>query len=163
MATSWTAGAGDFMRPHRGPVRIKNFPEGASQTFKKGYPVIFSAVANFENDIIVWTADLTTGILGVACENASGTRGTNISVWMAEPSVEFKARVQDTGVIDALDVTKTRGLVIDTTNTICRVDLSETVAVIATITEIVAPTLDGDTNAIVAFTFKPAVRGLFPG
>jgi len=147
-----TVGSGDFMRAHRGDHKIRNFPEGASQTFKRGYPVIFSAVSNKEYEIIVWTADLTTGIIGVAQQDASGTEGTSIPVLMASPDAEFRAPIQSGGTIDYTDLSKQRGLVIDTTNTICRVDLSETVAKIVTITDLVVGT-DGDINATVAFKF----------
>lgn len=162
MATTYVAGKGDYCRPFRGDLKILNFPEGASQTFKKGYPVIFSAVSNKEFEVIVWTADLTTGIIGIASADASGTEGTNIPVWIAGINTEFVARVQDTGVNDYTDVSKQRGLVIDTTNTILRVDLSETVAKIVTITSLVAPTADGDTNGLESFKFMQADLA-FPG
>ena len=158
MATSWTAGPGDFIRPFRLP-RVEHYKEGASQTFKRGYPVILSATSDKGNKITVAGADPTADIVGFAADNASGTEDTLIPVWVADEQAEFQGRVQDTGVLDADDTGEAYGLVADATNLIWRVDRSETTTTIAKIVKL----LDGhgDTNGKVVFKVLNSRRSPF--
>jgi hypothetical protein len=160
MATR-TVTAADYIRPYRGPVRLKKFPEGASQTFKKGYMLKFGADAGAENRVIVVGADPTL-VIGVAAQDASGTTDAEVAVWLAEPGVEFLGVVQDTGALDQTNLAAAGyGMVADATNTIHRVDLTETTAKVVHITELIDA--DADVNGRVAFQFLPAVRAPFVG
>jgi hypothetical protein len=94
-----TVSSGDFIRPHLGYVRLDHYPEAATQTFKKGAPLIRGVAAGKENQAKVSTTDAVLGFLGIAADDASGVEGTDLTIWVAEPGVEFVARVQDTGVL----------------------------------------------------------------
>jgi hypothetical protein len=156
-----TVSSGDYIRPHRGHTRILHALEGAAQTFKKGAPVKFSAVAGRENEIIVVAADPTTGIFGVAADDASGVQGTDITVWLAEPGVEFIGRVQDGGVLAHTNVGAALGLIFDAVNNIFRVDLSDT-----TNTNLIGVSLvdaAGDINGRISFQWKASARTPFQG
>jgi hypothetical protein len=161
-----TVSSGDYMRPYRGPVRCKNAPEAVSQSFKLGYPLIPGTTSGKEDEVKIAGTDPTTGILGVAAGAASGTETTNITFWLAEPEVEFLARVQDTGSAVRTDVGKTYGIVLDATNLIWRVDLTETTNVNVVITEVLNQpglSVPGDTNNLVAFQWKASARTPFAG
>jgi hypothetical protein len=90
MATTFVPSAGDIIRPY-GKSKVKHFPEAASQTFKRGYPVILDAASN-ENRIRVAGTDPTAAIVGIAAADATGTTGNMIPVWLAQPELKFKAR-----------------------------------------------------------------------
>ena len=158
MATQ-VAGAGDFIRPYRGPVRLRTFPEGASQSFKKGYLLKFGADAGAENRVIVVAADPTL-VVGVAAQDASGTTDNPVSVWLAEAGVEFRVRYADSQAIDQTDIADAGfGMVADGTNLIHRLDNTETSAKVFHVTELLDA--DGDVNGAVAATILAAVRAPF--
>lgn len=100
MATTFTPSAGNIMRPY-GKVRLKHFPEAATQSFKRGYPVIMDA-ASTENRIKVAADNPTAAIVGVAAEDASGTTGNKVAVWCADPNTKF---IVTTVASDAVDFT----------------------------------------------------------
>lgn len=156
-----TVSSGDYLRPHRGPVRIFNAPEGAAQTFRIGAPLKLSAVAGHENEVLVVGTDPTAGVLGVAAENATGVQGNVIAYWIAEPGVEFVGRVQDTGTLAYTQKGVAYGIVLDATNGIWRVDLSDTTNVNTIVTDLVDAV--GDVNGRVAFQWKASVRLPFAG
>lgn len=156
-----TVSSGDYMRPFRGPVRIFHAPEAASQTFKKGYPLIAGTASGKENQVKIAGSDPTTGILGIACEDASGVEGTDIAFWIAEPGVEFIARVQDTGVLVYTSKGMAYGIVLDATNLIWRIDLSDTTNVNNIVTGLVDAV--GDVNGNVSFQWKASSRLPFLG
>lgn len=146
----------DYIRPYRGPVRIRTFPEGASQTFLKGDPVKFGSDAGHENRVIVAGADPTL-IIGFAAQDASGTTDEPVSVWLAETGVEFVGRVQNAGALDQTQLAAAGyGLVADGTNDIWRVDLTETTTKVVHITELIDA--DADVNGRVAFAVLAAAR-----
>jgi hypothetical protein len=169
MATTWTATSKDFCRPFRGPVRLRNYPEGPSQTFKKGIPVRLSGTSTNENQVLQIGAGATV-ILGVAAEDASGTTNTHIAVWLAEPGVEFKARLASGQTSLFSLVTQKFGGTIDTSNNIFRIDTSTTTGLQVDITAIGAANgtdllLDpvNDINAYVGFEFTSAARSVYKG
>jgi hypothetical protein len=72
-------------------AKVKHFPEDASQTFKRGYPVIIGG-AGVENKIKVASNDPTAAIVGIAAADASGTTGAMCPVWLAKPEYQFVGR-----------------------------------------------------------------------
>jgi hypothetical protein len=148
MATR-TVGSGDEIRPFRG-VRIKHYPEMASQTFKRGDPLIYSTVSDHQNEVGIAGSD-PVYIMGYAAEDASGTQGTDIGVYVADSHSEFCGVVQSGGTLAYTNLGVKYGLVADGTNHIWRVDLSETTAaaVHCHITELLDPV--GTVNGRVAF------------
>lgn len=151
-----TVTSADYIRPYRGTARIRTFPEGASQTFKKGDPLKFGADAGHENRVIVCGADPTL-IIGFAAGDASGTTDEPVSVWLAEVGAEFIGRVQNTGALDQTQLAAAGyGIVADGTNDIWRVDLSETTTKVVHITELIDA--DADVNGRVAFTVLATPR-----
>lgn len=159
MAT-YTVGSGDYIRPYRKP-RVEHFPEGASQSFRVGYPVILSATSDKGNRITVAGADPTADIVGFAAAAASGTADTLIPVWVATEEAEFIGRLQDTGTVDNDDIGEAYGLVADATNLIWRVDRSETTTTICKIVRIPEPYVHGDVNPMVVFKVLNARRSPF--
>jgi hypothetical protein len=151
----------DYIRPYRGDVRLRNRPEAPSQTFPIGTPLITGADAGEEIQVKTAGSDPTTGILGFSAQAATGTEDENISFWLAEPGVEFVARVQDTGVLDYTNIGTAYGMVYDSTNDIWRVDLSDTTNVNVIVTALIDA--DGDVNGRVAFQVKASARSPFLG
>jgi hypothetical protein len=100
MATTFTPSAGNIIRPY-GRSKVKHFPEAASQTFKRGYPVIMDS-ASTENRIAVAADNPTAAIVGIAAEDASGTTGNKVAVWLAKPEYQF---IVTTVASDAVDFT----------------------------------------------------------
>lgn len=147
-------GAGSYIRPHR-RVRMRAFPEDSSQSFKVGDPVILSTDSDEGNYIKIAGADPTTdrGFVGFAAKAATGTKGTMIDVWLATGDAEFIGHVSGAAAADDTldndDIGVEYGIVVDSTNTIYRVDLSETTAKVVRILELVDA--HGDTNGRVVF------------
>jgi hypothetical protein len=156
-----TVSPGDYLRPHLGHVRLDHYPEATTQTFKKGAPLLHSVVSGKENQVKVSTTDAVLGFVGVAADDASGVEGTDITIWVAEPGVEFIGRVQDTGVLSNVQLGVAYGLVFDATNAIWRVDLSDTTNVSVIVTHLVDAV--GDVNGRVAFQFKASARSPYLG
>lgn len=157
MATH-TVTSRDFIRPDRN-VRTMDFKEEASQTFLKGAVVVQDATN--KDEVEEAGADPTARILGIALEDASGTADTKILVGLAEPGAEFVGRVQDTGTLAVGNLGTNYGLVYDSTNTIWRVDLSDTSNVNVTVTGFVDAV--GDVNGRVRFQFLASARGIYKG
>ncbi len=98
MATTFGTSAGDVIRPW-GKSEIRHYPEAASQTFKRGEPVILGA-AGVENRIRVASDDPVGSIVGVAAEDASGVTGTKIGVYLAKPELKFLIKTLAAAAID---------------------------------------------------------------
>lgn len=107
MAT-FVPGNGDIMRPY-GRCEIRHYPEAASQTFKAGYPVILDAASN-ENRIKVAADNPTAAIVGVAAQDATGTTGSMIAVWVAKPELKFQVRTVASDAVDFSDIGTARAL-----------------------------------------------------
>lgn len=148
MAT-FLIGKGNYIRPYRN-VRIRPFPEAASQTFIVGDPLILQTTADKGHQVKISGADPTAGtVVGFALAAASGTEGTSIPVAMLDEQGEFMVVVQDTGAIDNDDIGDEYGIVADATNLIWRLDLTETTAKVFRIVAF-APKPDGSGGMCVA-------------
>jgi len=100
---------------------------------------------------------MSTAIVGVAAEAAVGpgstnTRGTIISVWEANPLIEFRANTQGAN-LNSSQVGKTKAIVWDSTLTIHKVDLSN--STLLNVRVVVTQLIDaeGDSGGAVAFRF----------
>lgn len=98
MATTFVPGNGDGIKPY-GRCQLKHFPEDASQSFKRGYPVIMGG-AGVENKIKVASNDPTAAIVGIAAADASGTTGAMCPVWLAKPECRFVGRTLASVAVD---------------------------------------------------------------
>lgn len=146
-----SVGSKNHMRPHR-YCRIMYFLEGASQTFKAGHMVVLSS-----GKIVKGASDPTAAtVVGVAAEDASGTTDRKIGVYVADENAEFKANVQDTGALALANVGTAYGVVLDATNDIFRVDLSDTTNTRVRVTELIDEV--GDVNGLVVFKWLNAAR-----
>jgi hypothetical protein len=148
-----------FIRPFSAGIRTREYKEEASQTFKKGAILVQDATAKDECEEA--GSDPTARILGVSMDDASGTADTKILVSLAEPGAEFVGHVQDGGTLAASNLGTNYGLVYDATNTIWRVDLSDTSNVNVVVTGFVDEI--GDVNGRVRFQFLAAARGIYKG
>jgi hypothetical protein len=108
MATTFVPSAGNIMRPF-GKCEIKHYPEDASQTFKRGYPVILGG-AGLENKVKVAADNPTSAIVGVAAEDASGTTGNKVAVWLAKPELKFQVTTVASDPVDFTDIGSLRAL-----------------------------------------------------
>jgi hypothetical protein len=159
---------------------VMEFPEAASQTFKKGYPVYLAATG------ITICAANPAKILGFAADDAhnDGSAGLhNIGVYIAHPSTIFAGNIVVSGNANGNNVAPTKavlaqaqlglsyGLNLDATNMIATVDTSDT----GSSKERVVPFAPlnaygqgdpseggmGDTGARVLFTVMPAYSQLY--
>lgn len=85
----WVSGAGGSTTP--GP--IYSYPEIASQTFKKGHPVVFDE----SSEGIVACSFGTQTALGIALQDASGTTGGMVDVLVFEAGQVFSATISTSG------------------------------------------------------------------
>lgn len=107
---------------------------------------------------------MSTAIVGFAAEapsaggSSTNTRGTVISVWEANPMVEFRAQTQGANLASSA-VGKNKALVWDSTLTIHKVDLSN--STIANVRVRVTGLIDseGDSGGAVAFRFLTRTPG----
>lgn len=151
MAT-FVVGANDHFRPYRN-TRIAYFPEAAGQTFKAGHVVVLNASGQIAKG---GTDPAAATVVGVAAEAATGTTNRKCGVYVADENAEFQGRVQDTGALNANQVGKQYSIVLDATNDIFRVDLTDTTNLRVNVTELIdAP---ADVNGRVAFKWLNAAR-----
>jgi hypothetical protein len=115
MATTFVPGNGDGIRPY-GKCKLKHFPMAASQTFKRGYPLIMDAASN-ENRVRVAATLPTAAIVGVAaadaasCANVDGTTINGmVPVWLAQPENKFQIRTVAADAVDFSDIGTLRSL-----------------------------------------------------
>jgi len=139
-------GSGNIIRPFR-HVRIQHYPEDASQSFKKGEPVIFSSTGGKENKIKISGADPTALLIGIAAADASGVEGTMVPVWLFTSDAEFRIQMADTQSVNRADRQVSYGIVKDATNVIWRLDNTETTAKVFVVTEFIDA--HGDVNGAV--------------
>ena len=156
-----TVSSQDFIKPVRLSTvgEIRSYPEGASQTYRLGAILVKSTVSGYENYVVqadtTGAAYPTTGtVVGIAASAASGTTGTGQLTYVANDNQEFIGRIQDGSAIAATMQGLACGIVYDTTNTIWRVDTTNTSAAgqVVVITELVDPV--GDVNGRVYFQFN---------
>ncbi len=161
MATR-TVNSNDWIKPFRGNDRLLSAPEGSSQTFKKGAPLIFSAVSAHENEVIAFVEDSTTGLVGFAAQDATGTQGSAISYYIADTDSEFYGVVESAKATAWIMLTGgPYSMVYDATNAIWRIDTSDTSHDVLLITSLIDPV--GTVNGRVSFVTLPAARLPFQG
>jgi hypothetical protein len=100
---------------------------------------------------------MSSAIVGVAAEAAAGlgstnTRGTVISVWEANPMIEFRANTQGANLASS-SVGKAKALVWDSTLTIHKVDLSNSTLINSRVVVTQLIDNEGDSGGAVAFRF----------
>ena len=107
-ASSWNA-LQPRLQPEYGKIpEIMSFPEKATQSFKAGTPVKLTTTAG----TVEIATDGTTGFLGIAMEDASGTTSAALKVQVCRPETRIIARVTNNGT-DALPTTLTQGVAYD--------------------------------------------------
>ncbi len=160
MATTFAIGTGDGFRP-LGKCRIKHYPEDASQTFKKGEPLIVGG-AGLENKVKITADNPTSGIVGIAAADASGVTGALVPVWCAEPHQLFIGRTVVGDGLDYSDIGTARAIQAHgTLTTTWVVDTSDAGNDSVTVRYYRSPDssvalAEGDISAEVIFTFVPA-------
>lgn len=155
-----SVGSGNYLRPYRN-VRVRSYPEDASQTFKRGAIVIFSSTSGKENELKEAGADPTAKMLGVALADASGTEGTLIPVALFTENSEFQVHYADTQTVSRADLNVSYGVVKDSTNNIWRLDNTETTAKVFEVVELIDA--HGDVNGRVVVRPTTATQKLVYG
>ncbi len=162
MATTFTVGSGDYIRPYRN-CRIQHFPVHVSQTLKRGQ-VVKIAGAGYENRLIVSTDTTVAGIVGVIAEDIT-TIATHVpstdkaAVWLATVDAEFIARTNADDAVDFSDIGVEVELEIDATNSIVRVETDSTTYEVVQILQFLDPVTknvqatEGDINVLCVFKF----------
>lgn len=166
MATTFVPGGGDAFKPY-GPCRIKHYPMAASQTFKRGYPLILDAASN-ENRVRVAATLPTTLIVGIAaadasaCANSDGTTtGAMVPVWIAQPQLRFIGRTKASVAVDFTMIGVCKSLVAHASLNIWVVDISDSGNDAVVVEGFYNPntnalqTAEGDFEANVLFHFDP--------
>lgn len=153
MATTFAVSSGDYIRPYRN-VRIQHFPEAASQTFKRGEPLIMDAAAT-ENRVRIAGSAPTSLIVGIAAADASGVTSTMIPVWLATLTAEFKGTGMAAQAMDWTDLSVGKALIKDATNVIWQVDNTNGADSVVPL-EILAPATQGDFLGYYSFRFAYA-------
>ena len=166
----FTLSSGSVCRLHRTPwgaTQTRSFGCStgvSSATIHAGRPVTldYTEAGNTSNAAFVKasTADNTFYLVGIAAETVSGSTavaGTALSVWEANPLVEFKA-VTKAGTLQSSQVGLTKTLHWDSTLTIAYVDLSASTATDhrVVITQLIDQ--QGDSGGYVAFRFISDAR-----
>lgn len=159
MATTFVPAAGDFLRPY-GRCKVKHYPEAASQTFKRGYPIILDAASN-ENRIRVASNDPTAALVGIAAADASGTTGAMCPVWLAKPEYQFVGRTIAGTAVDFTSIGVAKALEAHASLAIWVVDTSDSGNDSVVVEHFINPdtqayqTAEGDSEANVVFHFDP--------
>jgi predicted NBD/HSP70 family sugar kinase len=173
MATTFSVGSGDYIRPYRN-VRIQHYPVAVSQTIVRGAFVRLSTTATQENRIKLAAITDTSGLVGVAAENITTTAThvpatDKIAVWVADANAEFIGRLAVARTVDFTKLGLAVGMVIDATNAIWVVETAdvttETVSVINFLDPVtkIPQTVEGDTSALVLFKFIAGSSIFAPG
>ncbi len=166
--TDFTLSSGSILRPYRSPwgafpTRGFALSTGiSSNAIGLGRIVAMDVNTDTNADQILPSSQtagvvMSTMIVGVAAEAAVGpgstnTRGQLISVWEANPLIEFRAQTQG-ATLQSSQVGKTKAIVWDSTLTIHKVDLSN--STLANVRCVVTQLIDavGDSGGAVAFRF----------
>jgi hypothetical protein len=160
MASLGGVSSGDFIRPWRN-CTLRHFPEAASQTFKKGDPLIQDS-ASTENRVKIAGDNPTSVIVGIAAEDATGVTGNKVGVFLAEPHAEFVARGDATTGCNFTQLFTAVALEIDATNAIWRAETDDAGNDSIIVLEFRDPvtrevlTTEGGTDPLVVFRFKEA-------
>lgn len=169
--TDFTLSSGSICRPLRSPwgafpVRALRTESTMAAAIQIGRPVVLLADASSNTDCIKGVAANTPNyfyIAGIAAEavssgTSSGTLSPKVSVWEANPAVEFKA-VTKGGTLGSSLVGSRRSLVFDSTLNIAWVDVTGSTA--ADWRVIVTDLIDsvGDSGGYVAFRFVQSLAG----
>lgn len=146
-----------------GPKKIRTYPEAATQTFKRGDPVILSsgkvAIANSSSNLYT-----STDLLGFAERDATGTTDTDIPVMLPGNGTEFVACLAN-GAAEAVWAATYTGTAYDmrlnssiTSGALgfC-VDVGSTSTANAEITGVI-PGTENDTTSKVVFTVPTGKR-----
>lgn len=162
MATTFGVGSGDYIRPYLRRPLIKHFPMAASQTFKKGEPLIMDA-ASTENRVRVASNQPTTLLVGIAasdaadCLNSDGTSaGALCPVWCATHDAIFRAVGKAAQALDYTDLSVGLALLKDATNNIWYIDNTDTTHDAVVPMFIIPPAVQGDFQGYYAFRFAAA-------
>ena len=160
MASLGGVSSGDYIRPFRN-CTLRHFPEDATQTFVKGDPLIQGA-AGVEHKVKIAGDNPTSAIVGIAAEDATGTTGNKVAVWLAEPHAEFIGRGDATDTVDFTDIGAKRPLEIDATNDIWRVETDDAGNDCVVVLQFRDPvtrevlTAEGGTDPLIVFRFVEA-------
>jgi hypothetical protein len=108
-ASSWNA-----LQPRLGIEgssipEIISFPEKATQSFKAGTPVKLTTTAG----TVEIATDGTTGFLGIAMEDASGTTNAALKVMVCRPNTPIIARCTVAGTATKPSTVLTQGVAYD--------------------------------------------------
>lgn len=145
------------IRPYRF-CEIRHFPEDAGQTFKRG-EVLIQGGAGLENKVKVAGNNPTSAIVGIAAENASGTTGNKVAVYLAKPDAEFVGYIDGTDAVDFSDIGSPRALEDQSTEEVWTVETDDAGndSVVPTqyldATTRTPLTAEGGTEALVVFRF----------
>jgi hypothetical protein len=166
MATTFVPGNGDGIRPY-GRCKVQHYPMAASQTFKKGYPIIQGG-AGVENQIRVAGNDPVAALVGVAACDASAvansdgtTLGAMCPVWLAKPEYQFVARTIAGTAVDFTMTGVCKALEAHASLSIWVVDISDSSNDSVVCEKFINPdnqtlqTTEGDFEANVVFHFDP--------
>jgi hypothetical protein len=159
MATTFVPGTGDAIRPY-GRCKVKHFPEAASQSFKRGYPIIMDAASN-ENRIRVAGTDPVAALVGIAAADASGVTGAMCPVWLAKPEYQFQARTIAGTAVDFTMRGVCKALEAHASLAIWVVDISDSGNDAVVVEDFLDPntnalqTVEGDFETNVVFHFDP--------
>lgn len=167
MATTFSVGSGDYIRPWRN-CDIKHFPEDATQTFVKGDPLIIGG-AGVENKVKIASDNPTAAIVGIAAEDASGVTGNKVAVYVARGDAEFLVRTISSDPVDFTDIGAARAIQADGTNSIWVVDTTDAGNDSVVIQEYRNPetrevqTAEGDSSVWAVVRFVPGATIWGPG
>lgn len=166
--TDFTLSSGMILRPYRSPwgafpTRGFALSSGiSSNAIQVGRIVSLDANTDSNAGQVLPSSQtagvvMSTAIVGVAAESPSNpgstnTKGTVISVWEANPLIEFRAQTQG-ATLGSSQVGKLKAVVWDSTLAIHKVDLSNSTAinVRCVVTQLIDT--EGDSGGAVAFRF----------
>lgn len=152
--------SGNFIRPYRN-VRMRQFPVKVSQTILVGDPIILDTTTDKGNRVAKAGTDPTTdrAVVGFAAEAITTTATFNaatdkVNVWVATQDAEFLVHCEDAAAIDNDDIGVEYGIVADATNSIYRLDRSDTTNKVFRVLELVD--VHGDVNGrLIASVIAP--------
>jgi hypothetical protein len=171
MATTFTVGSGDYIRPWRN-VRIQHFPVHVSQTVLKGSAMTIAG-AGYENRLILGTDTITAGYVGISAA-ALTTTATHVAatdtipVWLATPDAEFIGRTDTTTAANFTYIGANCELELDATNSITCVELASTTYEVVRVLQFLDPVTrkvqatEGDTSVWCVFKFIPGASIYIP-
>lgn len=166
--TDFTLSSGMICRPYRSPwgafpTRGFQLSTGISSNAIVAGRVVALDANTDSNAMQILPSSQTAGvvmstvIVGIAAESpalpgSTNTRGTVISVWEANPMIEFRAQTQGANLLSS-QVGKLKALVWDSTLAITKVDLSNSTAI--NVRVVVTGLIDneGDSGGAVSFRF----------